>query len=60
MQFVNFDTVSSPHVIIDHIIILLISFLNVYNMESIEEYFHRMFRIISGCGIPKGFATLLH
>eukprot|EP00731_Ephydatia_muelleri_P016918 Em0010g16a len=38
-----------PQVIIDRSQVLLISFLNVYNMESIEEYLHRTFRIMLYC-----------
>eukprot|EP00731_Ephydatia_muelleri_P019980 Em0012g805a len=38
-----------PQVIIDRSQVLLISFLNVYNMESIEEYLHRTFRKMLYC-----------
>ena len=58
-QLYNSSNLTIPlQVIIDRSQVLLISFLNVYNMESIEEYLHRTFRIVSGCGKPKDFLKI--
>eukprot|EP00731_Ephydatia_muelleri_P021183 Em0013g910a len=48
-----------PQVIIDRSQVLLISFLNVYNMESIEEYLHRTFRISCDELCKKGYKKVM-
>ena len=37
------------HVVIDRSLVLLLSFLHVYNFETLSEYLHRCFRIVTGC-----------
>ena len=37
------------HVVIDRSLVLLLSFLKVYNSESLSDYVHRCFRIVTGC-----------
>ena len=37
------------HVIIDRSLVLLLSFLRVYNLETLSDYLHRCFRIVNGC-----------
>ena len=37
------------HVVIDRSLVLLLSFLCVYNFETLSEYLHRCFRIVTGC-----------
>ena len=42
---------STPNkIVIDRSLVLLNSFLKVYNMESLSQYLHRCFRVVSGCG----------
>ena len=37
-------------VVIDRSNVLLYSFLRVYNLESLSDYLHRCFRVVTGCG----------
>ena len=46
-------------VIIDRSIVLLISFLHVFNMETVHDYLLRTFRIVSGAGKPNDFEKIL-
>ena len=46
-------------VIIDRSIVLLISFLQVFNMETVHDYLLRTFRIVSGAGKPNDFEKIL-
>ena len=46
-------------VIIDRSIVLLISFLHVFNMETVNDYLLRTFRIVSGAGQRKDFEKIL-
>ena len=46
-------------VVIDRSIVLLISFLQVFNMETVHDYLLRTFRIVSGAGKPNDFEKLL-
>ena len=41
------------HVIIDRQLVLLLSFLSVYNLETLSDYFHHCFQIVNGCCIDK-------
>ena len=48
--------VSMPHrIVIDRSLVLLNSFLRVYNMESFSQYLHRSFRVVSGCADEKDY-----
>ena len=43
--------VSTPSkIVIDRSLVLLNSFLKVYNLESLSQYLHRCFRVVTGCG----------
>ena len=53
------NLINPGQVIIDRSQVLLISFLQVYCMESIGDYLHRVFRIVSGSGKPKDFSKIL-
>ena len=53
------NLINPGQVIIDRSQVLLISFLQVYCMESIGDYLHRAFRIVSGSGKPKDFLKIL-
>ena len=53
------NLINPAQVIIDHSQVLLISFLQVYCMESIEDYLHKAFRIASGSGKPKDVSKIL-
>ena len=49
-QLYGYDNKVSPsHVVIDRSRVLLLSFLKVYNEESLHSYLHRCFRIVTGC-----------
>ena len=37
------------HVIIDRRLVLLLSFLSVYNLETLSDYLHCCFQIVNGC-----------
>ena len=37
------------HVIIDRRLVLLLSFLSVYNLETLSDYLHHCSRIVNGC-----------
>ena len=54
------NLINPGQVIIDWSQVLLISFLQVYCMESIGDYLHRAFRFASGSGKPKDFASCLY
>ena len=46
----GWKNMSTPHhIIIDRSMVLLNSFLKVYNLESISQYLHRCYRVVSGC-----------
>ena len=46
----GWTNVSTPkQVVIDRSLVLLNSFLRVYNMETVRAYLHRCFRVVNGC-----------
>ena len=51
------NLINPAQVIIDRSQVFLISFLQVYSMESIDDYLHRAFRIV---GNPRTFASCLY
>ena len=47
----GWKNMSTPaKIVIDRSLVLLNSFLRVYNFESLSQYLHRCFRVVSGCG----------
>ena len=47
----GWHNISTPkQVIIDRSLVLLNSFLRIYNLETVSAYLHRCFRIVNGCG----------
>ena len=40
-------------IVIDRSIVLLMSFLKVFNLETIESYLHRCFRVVTGCSVTE-------
>lgn len=43
------NMVSPKCAVIDRSMVLLLTFLQVFNMESLSDYLHRCFRILTGC-----------
>ena len=56
----GFSNLVKPHcVVIDRSLVLLISFLRVYNSEAImNTYLHRCFRVVTGCASEQDVAKL--
>ena len=44
------NKVTPSHIVIDRSRVLLLSFLSVYNEESLHSYLHQCFRIVTGSG----------
>ena len=50
----GFNNLISPkHIVIDRSMVLLLSFLQAFNMETLHEYLQRTFRVCSGAGSDK-------
>ena len=48
----GFSKVVTPrHIVIDRSLVLLLSFLKVYNCETLSEYLSRCFDLVTGCSI---------
>ena len=43
------NVVTPKHVVIDISLVLLLSFLRVYNFETVSDYLHQCFRVVKGC-----------
>ena len=43
------NVITPKHVVIDRSLVLLLSFLRVYNFETVSDYLHRCFRVVMGC-----------
>ena len=43
------NVITPKHVVVDRSLVLLLSFLRVYNFETISDYLHRCFRVVMGC-----------
>ena len=55
----GFSNLVKPRaVVIDRSLVLLISFLHVYNLETIQAYLHRCFRVVTGCGSHEDYEQL--
>lgn len=55
----GFGNVIKPgRVIIDRSLVLLIAFLEVYNGETVSQYLHRCFKIVTGAGEHADFSRL--
>ena len=53
LLFSSANAVKPTHIIIDRSMVLLLSFLQVYNMETLPEYLNRTFRVVTGAGTAK-------
>lgn len=52
----GFRNVSTPSkIVIDRSLVLLNSFLRVYNSETLTHYLHRCFRIVTGCAEERDY-----
>ena len=56
--FGNSNLTTPKQLIIDRSIVLLLSFLQSFNMETLHEYLQRTFRICSGAGGEKDFEKI--
>ena len=58
----GYANVVMPHtVVIDRSLTLLLSFLKVYNQETLSDYLHRCFRLLMGCSTENDFKkTFIH
>ena len=45
-------------VVIDRSVVLLTSFLKVFNSETVSEYLHRCFKVVFACGSEKDLKKL--
>ena len=58
-QIFGFKNVRSPiipkKVVVDRSLVLLQSFLKVFNLETVSDYAHRCFRIVNGSGKEEDF-----
>lgn len=53
------NMVSPKCCVIDRSLVLLLSFLQIYNMETLIDYLHRCFRIMTGCQSDEDDKTML-
>lgn len=55
------NVVTPPHVVLDRSLVLQLSFLKVFNYETLSDYLHRCYRIVTGVGKEKDFSkTFIH